>query len=130
MLLGYGPDHFVFHFPQEDIANKFNYLPDNQIVDKPHNMYLQTAVNTGMISLLALLVFFGIYFFSSLKLLFKRDTYQFLDYAALGIFAGFCGYCVTGIINDQVVSVGALFWILLGVGIGTNRMIVKGFYSL
>ncbi len=63
LFTGYGPDTYAVYFPQQDIAGKINvFRSANIVVDKPHNWYLQVAVNTGLISLLGilwLLVSFG-----------------------------------------------------------------------
>lgn len=69
VFIGYGPDTFAMYFPQHDISGKVKaYGTDDIIVDKPHNMYLQNAVNTGILSLLAFLVMIISYFLSSIKL--------------------------------------------------------------
>ncbi len=119
---GYGPDTFPVVFPQDDFIAKLNAGMDaSTIVDKPHNMYLQIAINTGIISLLALLALWGIYLISSLKL-YKGMTYdsseKCIGYAC---FMAVIGYLVAGIFNDQIVSVAPLFWITLGLGISINE---------
>jgi hypothetical protein len=64
LFTGYGPDTYAVYFPQQDIAGKINvFRSANIVVDKPHNWYLQVAVNTGLISLLGilwLLISFGL----------------------------------------------------------------------
>ena len=64
LFTGYGPDTYAVYFPQQDIAGKINVFHSaNIVVDKPHNWYLQMAVNTGLISMLGvlwLLLAFGI----------------------------------------------------------------------
>ncbi len=126
VLLGYGPDTFPIYFPQYDYIGKLrNYEVGGIFVDKPHNMYLQTAVNTGVISLLALLAIFGMYFVSSIKIYFKEEFKTFFPVAGLACFAAFCGYAVAGLFNDSVVSVAPVFWTLLGLGIGINVMLME-----
>ena len=95
----------------------------NILVDKPHNMYLQTAVNTGVISLLALLAIWGIYIFDSLKIYLKGNMETFAEYMGAATFLSITAYLVAGLFNDSIVSVAPLFWILLGMGIGINKMI-------
>lgn len=121
ILIGHGPDTFPIYFPQYDFLSKLKFYGTGGIfVDKPHNMYLQTALNTGIASLLALLALFGIYFVSSIRIYIKEDFTTYLPMAGLACFAAFCGYAVAGVFNDSVVSVAPVFWVLLGMGIGIN----------
>lgn len=119
---GYGPDTYPVVFPQDDFIAKLNAGMDaSMIVDKPHNMYLQIAINTGLISLLALLSLWGIYLITSLKL-YKGMIYD-TEEKCIGFacFMAVLGYLVAGIFNDQIVSVAPLFWITLGLGISINE---------
>ena len=125
-LIGFGPDTFPMYFPQYDYLAKLKLYENGGIfVDKAHNMYLQTAVNTGVISLLALLALFGIYFVSSIKIYIKEEFTTFFPIAGLACFAAFCAYAATGLFNDSVVSVAPVFWALMGLGIGINAMLLK-----
>jgi O-antigen ligase len=126
IIAGKGPDTFALYFPQYDFLNKLRYYQVGGIfVDKAHNMYLQTALNTGVLSLLALLAMFGIYAVSSIKIYWKEDFSGFLPSAGAACFAAFCGYAVAGLANDSVISVTPVFWALLGLGIGINIMLEK-----
>lgn len=121
ILLGHGPDTFPLYFPQYDLLGKLKTYNNTGIfVDKAHNMYLQTAVNTGVISLIALLILFCAYFVSSAKLYFRQELSGAISAAGLACFGAFCGYIVAGFFNDSVVSVAPVFWVLLGTGIGIN----------
>lgn len=126
LIIGYGPDNYPMAFPQEDYVGRFNVGNKGMldiVIDKPHNMYLQTAINTGVISLLALLAIWGIYLFDSLKTYINGNMESFTEYMGAAIFLCITAYLVAGLFNDSVVSVAPLFWILLGTGIGINRMI-------
>ena len=121
IILGHGPDTFPLYFPQYDFIGKLRmYQTAGIFVDKPHNFYLQIAVNTGIVSLLVLLAVFGIYFITSIKIYFKQKVNNFLSIAGIACFTAFCGYAVAGMFNDSVVAVAPIFWILLGLGIGIN----------
>jgi O-antigen ligase len=121
ILLGYGPDTFPIYFPQYDYLGKLRYYETGNIfVDKAHNLYIQTAMNSGMAALLALLALFGIYFVTSVKIYIKEKFESFLPYAGFACFAAFVGYAVAGLANDSVISVAPVFWVLLGLGIGIN----------
>ena len=125
LFVGYGPDTFAAYFPQNDFIGKFYaYYGDMwQIVDKPHDLYLQVGLNTGIISLLALLSLFIAYFARSAKLYIKNDYEDFVSIAGVGIFVAVCGYLGAAFFNDSVVSVAPVFWILLGLGISINYML-------
>ncbi len=121
ILLGAGPDNYILAYPQNDYAAKANaYGQVQMVVDKPHNMYLQIAINTGVISLLALLAVWGIYIIQSLK------TYWSIQYdtlekkMGLACFISTVGYLAAGIFNDHIVSVAPLSFIILGMGISLN----------
>lgn len=126
IFVGKGPDTFAIYFPQYDFLNKLKYYQlGNMFVDKAHNMYLQTALQTGILSLLAMLVLFGMYVVSSIKVYWKEDFTSYLPVAGVACFAAFCGYIVAGFMNDSNVSVSPVFWVLLGLGIGINLMLRK-----
>lgn len=118
-LLGYGPDTYALHFPQHDVIGKANaYDNPMMTVDKPHNLYLQTIVATGLPSLLALIILFGIYFILWVRHIKSADQDDIRRWMSIGIFTALCGYLIAGLFNDSVVSVAPIFWILWGLGIG------------
>ena len=129
IFLGHGPDTYSIYFPQNDYVAKMKYMESIfTLVDKPHNLYLQLAINTGVLSLLSFLVFVGWYFISSLKLYFKG---VFNEYFAAGVacMAAVSSFLVSSIANDSTISVSLTFWIVLGVGIACNRLYAKSFAS-
>lgn len=126
LILGNGADTFCIYFPQNDYAGKYAVgWTDNIIVDKAHNMYLATALNTGVISLLALLWIFGIYIRQSFTLYRKAHYEGFLTFCGSGIFLGISGFLVSGLFNDSSVSVMPLFYGLLGTGFAINRILKR-----
>jgi hypothetical protein len=86
-------------------------------------MYVQMGVNTGVISLLAMLTIFGMYIVDSMKLFIKRSFVTFKDYIGVGLFASVTAYLVSGFFNDQIISVAPIFYAMLALGIIVNRMI-------
>jgi len=121
LLIGKGPDTFAIYFPQNDYIGKLiSYDTMKIIVDKPHNMYLQTAVNTGLISLLALIIFLLMYIVSSIRWYWKHPPHDLLSNIGAAILFSVIGFMTTGIFNDSVVSVSTVFWILLGLGVSIN----------
>jgi O-antigen ligase len=126
ILLGYGPDTFTIKFPQEDYIGKIRgYGTARMIVDKPHNMYLQIALNTGILSLLAFLTICGAYIIDSIRLYFKNLDNSFVCLTGTGIFLGICGYLAAAVFNDSMVAIASVFWILLGLGFVCNGFVKK-----
>jgi len=124
LILGTGPDTFVFDFPQGDLIGKYYaYDTPNIVVDKPHNLYLQIAINYGVIALLGFLTMIIIYIVDSIKLYAFKEDYQERSQMLGSITClGVVGYLFSGIFNDSVVSVAPVFWIVLGVGVALNFM--------
>lgn len=114
IFIGGGPDTFVFSFPQNDVAGKLKFHSSPYIiVDKPHNFYLQTIINTGLFSLLFLLALFIYYFFMFIKSLLGKNKFSIIQ---IGFASGIFGYLISCLATDSTVSVSPLFWITLGVG--------------
>ena len=121
LLIGHGPDTFAAYFPQNDLASKMNWLQGpTDLVDKPHNWYLQLAINTGILSLVAVLVLLIWYGLRSLKR-WALDDGSSIRSIGVAILCGLIGYCVAGVFNDSVVSVAPVFWAILGLGIALLR---------
>lgn len=122
-LLGYGPDAFAFVFPQNDLLGKwYAYETPNMTVDKPHNLYLQIAVNQGLIALIAFLVLIGAYVVNAMKAYAFRKYYTTKDIVGIALFLAVIGYLGAGMFNDSVVSVAPIFWVILGSSMGMIAM--------
>lgn len=127
MIVGYGPDTFAIIFPQHDIFGKmYAYNGDMwQIVDKPHNLYLQIAMNTGLISLLAFIFIISLYLLNSIRLYVSNPYQDPLSKVGVGIFIAIVGYLGAAFFNDSLVSVAPIFWFLLGLGVCVNHLVNK-----
>lgn len=121
MLLGSGPNTFVYEFPNDDYIGMKNVGYDGSVVTKPHNMFMQIWVQTGFLSLLAFLALYAVYFAESMKMYVRKMGYHRSDLLGIGILLGTFGYLVTGLANDSTVAVAPVYWCLLGVGIAVNR---------
>ena len=117
LLWGSGPDTFVLEFPQSDYvmrANAGTKMMD-EIVTKPHSMYLQTAVQTGALSLACLFAFWLKYLSD-----FRRGWQKRSRNGLFALRLGFClcivGYLLMGFLNDSTLAAAPVFWGLLGVG--------------
>ena len=121
LLLGNGPDTFVFDFPQNDLLGKlYAYDSATTIVDKPHNLYLQIALSEGVIALLAFLAIILIYIVDSIKLYALKSKFKETEIMGISVFLAVIGYLFAGIFNDSVISVAPIFWVVLGVGVSVN----------
>jgi len=127
LVLGHGPDTYALYFPQNDFHGKIkSFSIPNILVDKPHNMYLQMAINTGVVSLIAFLVFVLWYIGSSFRLYFrpkKSESFYYMSGAACVL--SVIGFLVSGLANDSNVNISPIFWILLGTGFACNRLYKK-----
>lgn len=124
-ILGTGPDTYALYFPNTDYLNLYHTGFSNEIITKPHSLYLQIAAQTGIPSLIAFLVFYSMYAVSSIRLYMRHNSKKYEVRIGLAILSGTFGYLVTSIANDSTIAVAPLFWTLIGVGLAINRMIKK-----
>lgn len=117
IFIGSGPDTFMLEYPCTDYLSQLNSGFEYEIVTKPHNMYLQIGVQTGIVSLVAFLAFYVWFFIFSLKSIKKTEKKGVSALIGIGILCGTFGYMVVGLINDSTVAVAPLFWALTGIGI-------------
>jgi len=123
IFIGHGPDTYAMYFPQDDVIGKLKFFNNPEIiVDKPHNLYLQIAVNTGIISLLALLYLWGDYIISSFVLYYNSDLSSWKNRLGIALMGAVAAYLTAGFFNDSVISVAPVFWIILGLGISLNSL--------
>lgn len=125
MILGSGADSFIFRFPNDDYVGNANFVYMKGVMTKPHCMYLQIAVQTGVLSLLAFLAFYFMYFVSSAKLYWKIGFKSYLSQIGIGILAGTVGYMVAGTINDSTITVAPIYFALVGIGLAVNWLLKK-----
>ncbi|MCR5323437.1 MAG: O-antigen ligase family protein [Lachnospiraceae bacterium] len=122
IFLGSGPDTFVFEFPGTDFLSIKNSGYEGQVITKPHDMYLQIGVQTGIVSLIAFLAFYFMYLVTCIITSLKMKKHSFYSYVSGGIAAGTFGYMITGIINDSTITVAPIYWALIGVGLAACFM--------
>jgi len=123
IILGSGPDTYTLAFPQNDYLNISNSGFSGQVITKPHCMYLQIAVQTGVVSLIAFLIFYGMYFISSFMLYMKGKFNSIYAKVGVAIFVGTVSYMIAGLTNDSSVTTAPVFWAIIGVGISINHKI-------
>lgn len=112
LLIGAGPDNFPAVFPQRDVTGKSTISNPYLIIDKPHNWYLQMAVNTGVIGMLCIVTSIILLVRKALLSVFGHKDQ--LNEIAVVLTLVCVGYAVTSLFNDSVVSVAPIFWAALG----------------
>lgn len=125
LLLGSGAETFLLEFPNNDYFYKNLYSFQNQTITKPHNLYLQIAVQYGFISLIAFIVFLMWYFISSIRLYIKGALDSYSKQIGAAILVSVTGYMISGLINDSTIAIGPVFWGLIGIGITVNELVKK-----
>ena len=125
IFLGSGPDTFVLEFPQEDYLKMKQNGYQSAVMTKPHSLYLQVGVQTGVLSLLCMLVFFCWYVVWGLKLYAFRKLSTQTEAFGIAAFIGSLGYMITGISNDSMVATAPVFWGMVAIGLAANAMVTK-----
>lgn len=125
IILGSGPDTFVLEFPQDDYLMKKKNGYEYQLITKPHSWYLQVGVQTGVLSLLCLLVFYGWYAVQSIRLYAFKKLCTQTEAFGLAAFIGSIGYMISGISNDSMVVTAPVFWGVIALGVTANAMVKK-----
>ena len=124
IAVGAGPDcfpHGVFN-KGNDYASVSRTSYSKTLFTRPHNYYLQMGIETGLLSLLACLIFFGWYLVDCIKLYFMRKPSCDMFYAGIGCMASIIGFLGTGLANDSLIVITPCFWAALGVGMAVNKM--------
>ena len=124
-FLGSGPDTFIIAFPNNDLVGAYNSGHGGEIITKPHCMFLQIAVQTGVPSLIALLVFLGWYLISSLRLYWSMNYEEYLPKIGVAIFVASIAYLILAITNDSCIAISPIFYALVGMGLGNNYKLRK-----
>ncbi|MDW7661194.1 MAG: O-antigen ligase family protein [Bacillota bacterium] len=115
-FIGYGPDTFALAFPQYDYVGKFKaYNTNNMIVDKAHNMYINIAINCGLIALISYLALFSMFVIYTFK--YSKLNNEYTRFITTMIFVSLISYSVASIFNDSSVLVSPVYWGFLGIGL-------------
>ena len=124
-FVGCGPDAFLLAFPQEDYLMMYKNGFEGMVMTKPHSMYLQIGVQTGVLSLVCILVFYIWYAVQSIKLYAFRKLGTQVEAFGMAAFIGSIGYMISGISNDSMVVTAPVFWGMIGLGVAANVMVQK-----
>jgi len=124
-IIGSGPDTFVNVFPVYDLVGTQRFFGNPyQIVDKAHNIFIQTWISTGGISALALFGLFGHYLFTTFISLVKSKKEPLFSYGLrLGLLAGVSAFVMSSMATDSTIGSTGVFFVLLGMGYGLNAFV-------
>ena len=122
-LIGSGANTFTFAYPQDNYPDMYYFSGSEMIATRPHCMYLQIAVESGVVSLIALVVFWAWYLLQSVGIYFKSKLETMTERVGFACFLAVFVYLVCGLTNDSMVTVAPVFWCIMGLGLATNRMV-------
>lgn len=125
ILIGSGANTFARVFPQNDYVYKVYNGLNNVFAVKAHNWFLQEWIENGLIGTLCLFGFYLWYFLHSIHIYHTCNLYSPVARIGFGIFVGTIGYMASGVANDANVTTAPVFWVMIGLGMATNRMIVE-----
>lgn len=128
IIYGHGPGTYTFYFQQNDYVGLMNTHGSTRfVIDKPHNMYLQIAMEEGciaMLSIIILMLFVIINYIKNIKLVKENynkklsNTYNgYLSEIASASFVSVVAFMIYSIVNDSMVTVNPIFWLLLGINV-------------
>lgn len=120
-IVGSGPDTFAIEFPQNDYVARYQSGFENIIFTRPHNFYLQMGIQTGVLSLLAFLVFYAIYFAESCRRYCFRKFNRMEEWIGFAVFLSTVGFMASGLANDSLIVVSPIYYVMLGAGMAVNH---------
>jgi len=125
ILIGTGPDTYINVFPQHEMVAKQRFFRNPyQVVDKAHNLFLQTWITTGGISAILLFGLFGHYLFTTFWSLLKSREEELFSYGLrLGLLTGISAFVMSSNATDSTIGSTGVFFVLLGVGYGMNAWV-------
>ena len=112
IFIGKGQDTFITLFPQYDIygrqAENYSQYYWSLLTDKPHSMFLQISLHSGLLSLLLILVCSFLLIIESLKKLLYKNIFNLFVFVLIG-------YGLSAISNDSILAITPIVIILSGV---------------
>lgn len=129
LLIGKGPGNFAFYFKQFDYVGLLDTHKNvNQIIDKPHNAYLQYAINIGLPAAIA---FFGIFvgvLIKAVKVFWKNRNHMITMKSSgfhIAAMVSLVGFLIYSIINDSMVTVTPIVCMIAGALLASCYMVDK-----
>ena len=106
VFIGKGQDTFAIYFPNNDYLGRINYGYEKVLITKPHNVYLQIAVQSGVLSVIAYVGMFVMFCI----LFFRKQGFT-------AFFISITSFMILGLTNDSMIGCSILYWVILGLGI-------------
>ena len=128
IILGHGAGTYPFYFQQNDYVGLINTHGSTRfVIDKPHNMYLQTAIEEGCIAMIAIIILMVLVIVNYMKnmslvntALFdeqnKKDNNYLSEIASASIIS-IAVFIIYSLFNDSMVTVNPIFWLFLGINV-------------
>ena len=114
LLLGCGPENFAYVFPQNDYVMKsiLGYHASLEWYMRPHSLYLQIAMNSGVLAAVCILAALAVYLTASVIQERKEKTGRtFFEH---GLLLAVFSFLIMGLSNDSMIVVTPLFCLILG----------------
>lgn len=110
-LTGFGPDGLYLAFPQHRPADLHGAFDDYDLTaQSSHNWLLDTAANTGIPGLVALLTLVG-----SVAIVSLRHERRTADSTVAYLWSAMAGYAALTLVNPLSLAAHATFFVLLGI---------------
>ncbi len=116
IFVGSGPDTFAEVFPQNDYAGKIVYSDSPEmVIEKAHNDYLNKWIQTGLISVICMVVFYAIVLLNGGKTYINATIDTISSRVGFGCFLACISYMVASLVNDSTIQTAPLFWVFAGI---------------
>lgn len=122
LFLGSGPDTFAEVFPQNDYVGKIVYANSaRRVIEGAHNDFLTRWVQTGLISLVALLTFYLLFlkrcfsYYRNINLDTKKNQLGF------GCFIGCVCYLICCFFSDSTLYTTPMFFVFAGIALSATE---------
>jgi len=122
LFIGSGPDTFPEVYPQNDYIGKLIYAENPaRITERAHNAFLMHWVQTGLLSLICLLVFYAT-FLKKCFVFYRQDAIcTESSKLGFGCFLGCVGYLVCCCFSDSTLYTTPTFYIFIGLALAATQ---------
>lgn len=125
LFCGIGANNYVLAFPQDDYIMRVYHWGVGTYDVKAHCWLMQQWVENGLPAMLCILVFYLWYFVQSVRIYRRARLRQGVTWIGFGILVGTLNYMVISLANDSNVNTAPVFWVMMGLGMAVNRMVVR-----
>lgn len=119
-VFGWGPGSYAFaqeRFNPESRSRSVIQQLGPSLTESPHNTYIQTAAEMGLVGLALYLAILGAFFYRGINALPRMDR-GLRQYTLVGCLSAIAGQAVDGIANPAYMypEVSTFVWVVLGMG--------------